>query len=74
SGTIHLRGRDVTRLSPDRRARLGIGRSYQRTSIFPALSVFENCRLAAQSRRPRAFRLLADGLDSPPTNEAAEAA
>jgi branched-chain amino acid transport system ATP-binding protein len=71
SGTIRHRGRDITRLSPDRRSRLGIGRSYQRTSIFPALSVFENCRLAAQSRRPRALRLLSDGLDSPPTNEAA---
>jgi branched-chain amino acid transport system ATP-binding protein len=74
SGTIRHRGRDITRLSPDRRSRLGIGRSYQRTSIFPALSVFENCRLAAQSRRPRAFLLLSDGLDSPPTNEAAETA
>ena len=33
--------------------RAGIGRSYQRTTIFPNFSVLENCRLAAQARTPR---------------------
>jgi branched-chain amino acid transport system ATP-binding protein len=55
SGTITYGHREITRLGPDRRSRLGIGRSYQKTSIFGPLSVFENARLTAQSRLPRAL-------------------
>ena len=40
-------------LPPERRSRLGIGRSYQKTNIFLGFTVLENCRLAAQSRAPR---------------------
>lgn len=57
SGSIYLDGRDISRLAADQRSRAGIGRSYQKTNIFPAFSVFENCRLAAQSREPHAFNL-----------------
>jgi branched-chain amino acid transport system ATP-binding protein len=71
SGTIHLRGADVTRLPPERRSHLGLGRSFQKTNIFPAFSVFENCRLAAQSRAPRAFRIFSDALADRPTVERA---
>ena len=74
AGTIRYRGRDVTRLGPDRRSRIGIGRSYQRTSVFAALSAFENCRLAAQSRRPRPWRVLSDARASAPTLELAQRA
>ncbi|MFP5396904.1 MAG: ABC transporter ATP-binding protein [Gammaproteobacteria bacterium] len=56
-GRIVLRGDDVTRWSQPRRARAGIGRSYQRTTIFPEFSVFENCRLAAQAARARPWAL-----------------
>ncbi|MCB1740170.1 MAG: ATP-binding cassette domain-containing protein, partial [Gammaproteobacteria bacterium] len=42
SGSIHLAGREVTRLTPDRRARLGLARSFQRNNVFPQLSVREN--------------------------------
>ena len=59
SGRIMFKGHEITRYPPDRRSRLGIGRSFQRTNIFPAFSVFENCRLAAQSRSPRALALFA---------------
>ena len=55
SGTIELLGHDVTRWTQPRRARAGLGRSYQRNTIFPNFTVFENCRLAAQSRWPRAW-------------------
>lgn len=48
-GRILLDGRDITGLSPDRRARLGLGRSFQVTSVFPSLTVIENVRLAAQA-------------------------
>ena len=49
AGCVELLGRDVTDWSQPRRARAGLGRSYQRNTIFPAFSVFENCRLAAQA-------------------------
>src|SRR5664279_1432546 len=48
-GHVELLGCDVTTWSQPRRARAGLGRSFQRTTIFPRFSVFENCRLAAQS-------------------------
>ena len=41
AGRILLGGHDVTRLSPDRRARLGLGRSFQDARLFPALTVEE---------------------------------
>lgn len=50
SGQVELLGQDVTRWSQPRRARHGLGRSYQRNTIYPDFSVFENCRLAAQAR------------------------
>ncbi|MET4578614.1 ABC transporter ATP-binding protein [Ottowia thiooxydans] len=50
SGTITLKGKDVTHMPQPRRSRAGIGRSYQRTTIFPEFTVLENCRLAAQAQ------------------------
>lgn len=59
-GRIELAGRNLAGLSPVKRARLGLGRTFQVSSLFGALSVFENTRLAAQRsqgirlwRRPR---------------------
>ena len=57
SGRIRLQGHDITPWSQPRRARAGIGRSYQRTTIFPEFSVFENCRLSAQAAHPRPLAL-----------------
>ncbi|MFA6313540.1 MAG: ABC transporter ATP-binding protein [Sterolibacterium sp.] len=48
---------DLAGMKSDRIARLGIGRSYQKTNIFLPFTAFENCRLAAQSRLPRAWRI-----------------
>ncbi|MCL4763832.1 MAG: ATP-binding cassette domain-containing protein, partial [Burkholderiales bacterium] len=53
SGRVALKGQDVTAWPQPARARAGLGRSYQRTTIFPQFTVLENCRLAAQSRRQR---------------------
>jgi branched-chain amino acid transport system ATP-binding protein len=50
SGRVELLGRDVTHWTQPRRARAGLGRSYQRNTIYPSFSVFENCRLAAQAK------------------------
>lgn len=49
SGEIFLNQKNVTLWPQPRRARAGLGRSYQRTTIFPTLTVHENCRLAAQA-------------------------
>ncbi len=49
-GTVELLGQNVTAWTQPRRARAGLGRSYQRNTIFPSFTVFENCRLAAQAR------------------------
>lgn len=57
AGRILLEGQDITAWPQPRRARAGIGRSYQRTTIFPEFSVFENCRLCAQARHPRPLAL-----------------
>ncbi len=62
SGQIIFQGNDISRLTPDGRARLGIGRSYQKTNIFLAFTVLENCRLAAQAREPRPLNWLRDAF------------
>jgi len=53
AGRVELLGRDVGAWSQPRRARAGLARSYQRTTIFPEFSVLENCRLCAQAKHPR---------------------
>ena len=74
SGSVRLRGRDITSWSPERIARAGLGRSYQKTNIFLPFTVWENVRIAAQSGRPRAARWwnLASRIGD--TNEQAERA
>jgi branched-chain amino acid transport system ATP-binding protein len=49
-GTVTLDGHDVTSASPAARARRGLGRTFQSSSVFAGLSVAENVRLAAQAR------------------------
>src|SRR3546814_8993586 len=53
AGQVLLEGRDITAWPQPQRARGGLGRSYQRSTIFPTLSVYENCRLAEQAGRQR---------------------
>ena len=53
AGRIELLGQDVTVWPQPKRARAGLGRSYQRNTIYPEFSVLENCRLAAQARWQR---------------------
>ena len=58
SGQIFYHGNDITNLPPQRRAHLGIGRSFQITNIFPNLTVLENIRLSAQAMGKDNFRFL----------------
>ncbi len=57
SGQVYFDGQDVTGWRPDRLARAGVGRSFQHSSMFEDLSVWENVRLAAQTQFPKAFGL-----------------
>ena len=57
SGTVELEGRNIAGLRSDQISRMGVGRSYQKTNIFLPFTVFENARLAAQSRTPHALRV-----------------
>ena len=74
SGHIFFDGQDISGFSADRRSRMGIGRSYQKTNIFPTFTVFENCRLAAQSREPHPARIFSNALSYRTVCEAAERA
>ncbi|MEO8310125.1 MAG: ABC transporter ATP-binding protein [Caldimonas sp.] len=57
AGSVRFAGHDVTRWPQPRRARAGLGRSYQRTTIFAEFSALENCRLAAQASAQRPWRV-----------------
>jgi branched-chain amino acid transport system ATP-binding protein len=58
AGTVAFDGREVTRWSARRRARLGIARTFQVSNLFRSLTVSENVMLAAQARRPARWSCL----------------
>ena len=58
SGQILFEGRDITALSMPRRARLGLARSFQITSVIPAFTALENVALAVQAGAGSSFRFL----------------
>lgn len=58
AGRILMHGDDITRTSVPQRARAGLGRTFQTSSLFPRLSVLENVRLAAQVSRGGSYSLL----------------
>jgi branched-chain amino acid transport system permease protein len=57
AGKVAIDDLDVTGKAAHRIARLGLGRSFQRSNIFPRFTVEENCVLAAQARTPALTRL-----------------
>jgi branched-chain amino acid transport system ATP-binding protein len=58
NGKIYFRGKDITKLSSTKRTRVGIGRSFQITNVFPNLTVLENVRLAVQSKAGVRYQML----------------
>ena len=46
TGSVFFKGEDITRFRPQRIIRMGLGRSFQVTKIFPRLTVFENVQAA----------------------------
>lgn len=62
SGKITFAGTDMTRYPTQRRAALGIARTFQITNLFPSLTVEENVRLAVRGLKARKFSMLGSGL------------
>src|SRR3954463_12053820 len=61
-GEVSLMGQPIAGHAPEQIASAGIGRSFQITNLFPALSVGENIRLAVQARHPRRFDPVTNAL------------
>ena len=74
SGSVQLGQQDITGWNPEKISRQGLGRSYQKTNIFLPFSVWDNVRLAAQSRQPHASRWLSRATDFIAINARAERA
>lgn len=69
SGSVHLGGQDITRLTVAARARRGLARSYQRNTLFDGLTVAENLGLAAAIAQGHARSLSCDSLARPEVRE-----
>jgi len=75
SGTVTLDGRNVSRLSTHKRARVGIGRTFQRLEVFSSLTVRDNVRVGLEIRkgwsrgRTPTPAFLAGGADIAPADE-----
>jgi len=59
SGSVTFKNREITGIAPHDLCRLGMGRSFQRTNIFPKLTVFQNIQAAFLCHRGRGWNLLA---------------
>ena len=66
SGVVHVEDRDVSKLPPYKRARLGLARTFQRLEVFGSLTVYENVLAAAE------FHHAWSDDDTPPRQVAAE--
>jgi len=58
SGSIHLHGKEITQLLSHRRTYLGLGRTFQITSLFPTQTVIENLVIAAMGLKHLKFSML----------------
>ena len=65
SGRVRFAGADITALPAPRRARLGLARSFQITSVYPDFSVLHNVALAIQAHSGHSFRFWRDARSDP---------
>ena len=70
-GEARVHGRPITALLPHRIVALGVSRSFQIISVFHALTVFENVRIAAQAKHRCRFAMLADSRSFADLNDEA---
>ena len=59
AGSVSFKGQEITGIAPHDLCRLGMGRSFQRTNIFPRLTVFQNIQAAFLCHRGRGWNLMA---------------
>jgi branched-chain amino acid transport system ATP-binding protein len=74
AGRVVFAGQDVTALTLARRARLGLARSFQITSVLPGFTALENAALAVQARSGSSFRFLRAASTEPALNREARVA
>ncbi|SDY91969.1 amino acid/amide ABC transporter ATP-binding protein 1, HAAT family [Proteiniborus ethanoligenes] len=71
-GKIFFKGTDVTSLSPIDRVKMGMGRSFQLTNVFPSLTAYENVRLSMQARENVGYKIFTDHRKYSQLNEKTE--
>jgi len=71
SGEIRFSGEDITALPAPRRARKGLARSFQITSVYPEFSALQNVALAVQAHAGHSFRFWRDARSDPALTEPA---
>jgi branched-chain amino acid transport system ATP-binding protein len=57
AGTIQFNGQDISRLPAHKIARLGLGRIFQITNLFPELTVYENIKVSVLAKRRETLRM-----------------
>jgi branched-chain amino acid transport system ATP-binding protein len=72
AGSVRFAGADITNLSAPRRARLGLARSFQITSVYPEFSALDNVALAVQAHSGHSFRFWRPARGDPRLVEPAE--
>ena len=65
AGTIRFDGHDISRLGPEARARAGLARSFQVSSVLPEMSALQNVQLAVMGQSRRIFGVLRRSLADP---------
>ena len=74
SGAIRFRGEDITALTPEKRARRGLARTFQITSTIASLSVLENVALGVQAKAAHPLSLFRNAANDAALNRPALAA
>ena len=72
AGTVRFAGADITALPAPRRARMGLARSFQITSVYPEFSALDNVALAVQAHAGHSFRFWRTARGDPALVEPAE--
>ena len=65
AGSVRFGGADITHLPAPRRARMGLARSFQITSVYPEFSALQNVALAIQAHAGHSFRFWRDARTDP---------